>query len=75
MQCKQQQAVLGHERGVNVSLPGGVTSIDHAFRLPLDWGFDEKKGDEAAGGRGDEEERFVEVFARYRRDPDRLLRL
>lgn len=41
--------------GETVLLPGGITSVDHTFRVPLKWG----DGDKGTGAHS------VEVFARW----------
>lgn len=65
---------LSHEVGESIRLPGGITSVDHVFRLPLDWtatesmkeelddiGKDAKDGKFGWGSSGGAS---VEVFAR-----------
>lgn len=49
---------LSHEVGEIVRLPGGITSVDHTFRVPLNWG--RGQGGDKGGGAQD-----VEVFARW----------
>ncbi|CAM9563167.1 unnamed protein product [Scytosiphon promiscuus] len=39
---------LSHETGETVRLPGGITSVDHKFRVPLKWTGDASHG---TGGR------------------------
>jgi hypothetical protein len=56
LQCKSRLLAMAaqspaHAVGETVQLPGGITSIDHTFNLPLNW------SDSA-------EKRTVQVFAR-----------
>lgn len=55
---------LSHEVGESVRLPGGITSVDHKFRVPLRW--DQVGGGEGGGnGGGGQAPSDVEVFARW----------
>ncbi|CAM9394352.1 unnamed protein product, partial [Ectocarpus fasciculatus] len=55
---------FSHEEGETVRLPGGITSVDHTFRVPLEWGR------RAGGGEGSDPDgrgqppADIEVFAR-----------
>lgn len=49
--------------GETVRLPGGITSVDHTFRVPLKWGEGDRGAGAGAGASASAEN--VEVFARW----------